>query len=92
MKGTYCAAALLLTAGFGVHAMQGASDSDAQVRINQIQIIGSHNSYHAGLLPGARAFLAKKRPADLRGLDYAHQPLNKQFDYGVRQIDRKSVV
>lgn len=87
MKGMYCAAALLLTAGFGVHAMQGASDSDAQVRINQIQVIGSHNSYHAGLLPGARAFLAKKHPADLRGLDYAHQPLDKQFDGGVRQIE-----
>jgi hypothetical protein len=60
---------------------------DAQVRINQIQVIGSHNSYHAGLLPGMRAFLGKKRPADLRGLDYAHQPLDKQFDGGVRQIE-----
>jgi hypothetical protein len=57
------------------------------VRINQIQVIGSHNSYHAGLLPGMRAFLQKKRPADLRGLDYAHQPLDKQFDGGVRQIE-----
>jgi hypothetical protein len=65
----------------------GTSDPDAQVRINQIQIIGSHNSYHAGLLPGMRAFLAKQRPADLRGLDYAHQPLDKQFDGGVRQIE-----
>ena len=57
------------------------------MRINQIQIIGSHNSYHAGLLPGMRAFLGEKKPDALRGLDYAHQPLNKQFDGGVRQIE-----
>src|SRR5690242_16971479 len=82
MRPMLFAAALLL----GVQA-HGATDPDAQVRINQIQIIGSHNSYHAGLLPGMRAFLAKKRPEDLRGLDYAHQPLEKQFDGGVRQIE-----
>jgi hypothetical protein len=87
MKGMHFAVALLVTAFFGVQAIYGASDPDAQVRINQMQIIGSHNSYHAGLLPGMRAFLGKKRPADLRGLDYAHQPLNKQFDGGVRQIE-----
>ena len=82
MRPMLFAAALLL----GVQA-HGATGPDAQVRINQIQIIGSHNSYHAGLLSGMRAFLAKKRPEDLRGLDYAHQPLEKQFDGGVRQIE-----
>ncbi len=86
MKAMYFAVALL-AAGLGVQALYGASDSDSQVRINQIQIIGSHNSYHAGLLPGMRAFLEKKRPETLRGLDYAHQPLDKQFDGGVRQIE-----
>jgi hypothetical protein len=82
MKAICFVAALLV-----VVQAHGANDPDAQVRINQIQIIGSHNSYHAGLLPGMRAFLAKERPADLRGLDYAHQPLDKQFDGGVRQIE-----
>ena len=71
----------------GAQAGYSAPDSDAQVRINQIQVIGSHNSYHAGLLPGMRAFLEKKKPESLRGLDYAHQPLDKQFDGGVRQIE-----
>jgi hypothetical protein len=86
MKAMYVAAALL-AACVGVQAVHGAPGSDAQVRINQIQIIGSHNSYHAGLLPGMRAFLEKKKPETLRGLDYAHQPLDKQFDGGVRQIE-----
>jgi hypothetical protein len=80
-------AALFLAAMAGAQAGYSASDSDAQVRINEIQVIGSHNSYHAGLLPGMRAFLEKKKPESLRGLDYAHEPLDKQFDGGVRQIE-----
>jgi hypothetical protein len=84
MKAMHLAAVLL--AATAAAQSDGAS-TDAQVRINQIQVIGSHNSYHAGLLPGVRAFLAKEKPENLRGLDYAHQPLDKQFDGGVRQIE-----
>ena len=87
MKAMHLAVALLLAATAGAQAGNGAADSDAQVRIHQIQVIGSHNSYHAGLLPGVRALLEKEKPASLRGLDYAHQPLDKQFDGGVRQIE-----
>jgi hypothetical protein len=87
MKAMHFAVTMLLTATVGARAGYGASDADAQVRINQVQVIGSHNSYHAGLLPGMRAFLAKKKPDSLRGLDYAHPPLDKQFDGGVRQIE-----
>jgi hypothetical protein len=85
MKAMHLAAALLVaTAAAG---QSGASSSDAQVRINQIQVIGSHNSYHAGLLPGVRAYLANVKPDSLRGLDYAHPPLDEQFDGGIRQIE-----
>jgi hypothetical protein len=90
MKVMYFAATLLTAAAAVAQSSassSGASSSDALVRINQIQVIGSHNSYHAGLLPGVRAFLTKKKPDSLRGLDYAHQPLDKQFDAGVRQIE-----
>jgi len=80
-------AAVLMAATAGAQAGYAAPDSDAQVRINQIQIIGSHNSYHAGLLPGMRAYLGEKKPDALRGLDYAHQPLEQQFNGGVRQIE-----
>jgi Phosphoinositide phospholipase C, Ca2+-dependent len=85
MKAMHLAAILLVVTA--AVAQTSASSSDAQVRINQIQLIGSHNSYHAGLLPGVRAYLEKKKPDALRGLDYAHQPLDKQFDGGVRQIE-----
>ncbi|HZD76274.1 MAG TPA: phosphatidylinositol-specific phospholipase C1-like protein [Acidobacteriaceae bacterium] len=85
MRAMHLATALLVAASAA--AQSHAGSSDAQVRINQIQVIGSHNSYHAGLLPGVRAFLAKEKPDSLRGLDYAHPPLNEQFDGGIRQIE-----
>jgi hypothetical protein len=80
-------AAVLLMATAAAAAQGSATSSDAQVRIHQIQVIGSHNSYHAGLPPGMRALLEKTKPESLRGLDYAHPPLEKQFDGGVRQIE-----
>ncbi len=85
MKAMHLAAVLLMATAAA--AQDRATSSDAQVRIHQIQVIGSHNSYHAGLPPGMRALLEKTKPESLRGLDYAHPPLEKQFDGGVRQIE-----
>jgi hypothetical protein len=85
MKVMHLAAVLLMATAAATQ--DSATSSDAQVRIHQIQVIGSHNSYHAGLPPGMRALLEKTKPESLRGLDYAHQPLAKQFDGGVRQIE-----
>ena len=63
------------------------AQSKNELRINQIQIIGSHNSYHVGLTPGVKALLAAKNPKSLRGLDYDHQPIPTQLDAGVRQLE-----
>lgn len=60
---------------------------DEQVHINQIQVIGTHNSYHAGFTPSAQKLWETKNPEGFRGLDYQHKPLTEQFDAGVRQIE-----
>jgi hypothetical protein len=60
---------------------------DDMVHLNQIQVIGSHNSYHAGFAPSAHKFLETKNPKALRGLDYHHAPLGDQLSGGVRQIE-----
>ncbi|MFT4114275.1 phosphatidylinositol-specific phospholipase C1-like protein [Silvibacterium sp.] len=73
--------------GAAVPAAMAAQASDASVRINQIQVIGSHNSYHAGLLPGIGKLLAEKNPEVFRELDYSHPSLEVQLDHGVRQIE-----
>lgn len=60
---------------------------DKIVHLNQIQVIGSHNSYHAGFAPSERKYLEMKNPKTLRGLDYHHAPLGEQLTGGVRQIE-----
>jgi hypothetical protein len=60
---------------------------DRAIRINQIQLIGSHNSYHAGLLPGIVKLMEQTEPKEIAGLDYAHAGLDTQLSHGVRQIE-----
>ena len=60
------------------------------LRINQIQSIGTHNSYHIRPAPNLSKvlldgnFLAKGL---LGSFEYTHDPLPEQFDMGVRQIE-----
>jgi hypothetical protein len=59
----------------------------ADVRLNQIQVIGTHNSYHQLGHPSLRALTAKVAPNESGGLEYGHRPLPEQFDLGIRQIE-----
>lgn len=81
------AAALLVSGGWICAQSTTAAEQDKFVRINQIQVIGSHNSYHAGFAPSERKYLEAKNPKGLRGLDYHHAPLADQLSAGVRQIE-----
>jgi hypothetical protein len=69
---------------------------DDQVRLNELQLIGSHNSYH--LAPDAPilqwlTFGAAAVPAvadalgDPAQLNYTHQPLTQQLDNGIRTFE-----
>jgi hypothetical protein len=76
---------------FGQMAAVAQTNSQAAqdkiVHLNQIQVIGSHNSYHAGFAPSERKYLEMKNPKALRSLDYHHAPLADQLTGGVRQIE-----
>ncbi len=76
-----------LILGFALNALPACAQQDKQLRINQIQVIGTHNSYHAGFAPSAAKLWQQKNPRAFDGLDYQHQPLAAQFDSGVRQIE-----
>ena len=79
---------LALAAGAAlISSAAGAAGSDDDIRINQIQVIGSHNSYHAGLTPGVTKLLQATNPKAFDGLDYQHSPLTVQFDHGIRQVE-----
>jgi hypothetical protein len=77
---------MIVTCVFAQSAARGAA-SDASVRINQIQVIGTHNSYHAGLLPGIARIVQQKNPEAYATLEYAHADLTTQLNHGIRQIE-----
>src|SRR5665213_2556206 len=81
------ALALLSMGGSALAQQTTAVEQDQRVHVNQIQVIGSHNSYHAGFTPSARKLMATKYPKGLHGLDYQHAPLGDQLSGGVRQIE-----
>jgi hypothetical protein len=84
-KMTFVAFAAVTSTGMAQQTTQ--AEQDKTVRINQIQVIGSHNSYHAGFAPSERKYLEMKNPKALRALDYRHAPLPDQLNSGVRQIE-----
>lgn len=81
--------ALVVAASLGGAAIQAQtlSNPDDSVHINQIQVIGTHNSYHAGFAPSAAKYWKKYHPDVFKGLDYKHAPLDRQLSAGVRQIE-----
>ena len=61
---------------------------DRTLRLDQIQVLGSHNSYHGRPYPQVLAALRNGGNAGIATtLDYAHAPLPRQFALGVRQIE-----
>jgi hypothetical protein len=60
----------------------------AEPRLNQIQVIGSHNSYHIAPAPSVMALIAAASRKQADALDYTHPPLGDQFGrLGIRQIE-----
>jgi hypothetical protein len=83
-------ACIPVLASFAVMQAQPATSAAAQdqkVRINQIQVIGTHNSYHTGLAPSEHKWLEQVNAKAMRSLDYGHAPLVHQLSGGVRQIE-----
>lgn len=68
-----------------VSASLFAATSD--IHMNQIQVIGTHNSYHAGFAPSARRVMEKEAPKEFFAIDYSHPSLTRQLDDGVRQVE-----
>src|SRR5271155_5781241 len=81
-----CLGVALTTAAVFTAVSAAQTNSDG-VKINQIQVIGTHNSYHAGIAPNESKIWQEKYADAYKGLDYQHQPLPQQFDSGVRQIE-----
>ncbi len=69
-------------------AIAESSAGGDEVRLNQIQVIGTHNSYHIAPHQAVLDVIAKRSPELARSLDYTHRPLAEQFSrLGIRQIE-----
>jgi Phosphoinositide phospholipase C, Ca2+-dependent len=85
------AAALLLVTVLGAcrppRPGGGGGGHGPQVRLNEIQVLASHNSYHVEAEPKLFAALRSFLGAAADGIEYTHRPLATELDAGVRQLE-----
>lgn len=65
-----------------------SDEQDRVLRMNEIQVLGTHNSYHIqprdSILEALAVF---DSPETALSLEYTALPLEEQFDHGVRQLE-----
>ena len=66
----------------------GALARGGEPCLNQLQVIGSHNSYHVAPDGAIRELLVSRNAHAAQTLDYTHRPLAEQFAaLGIRQVE-----
>lgn len=60
--------------------MSVEGESSERLRINQLRLIGTHNSYHLAPDTVATGLISWVRPAEASALEYSHRPLREQLD------------
>jgi hypothetical protein len=81
---------IVLTAAIATATLTlvGAADPAAEaLAMNDIQVVGSHNSFKARIPAAVMARIRAMEPKLADGLDYYHVPLTQQLDAGVRQLE-----
>jgi hypothetical protein len=84
------AAALLLTtvaAGAQEEAAVGRERQGRPLRLNDIAVIGTHNSYKLAMPAATMAKVRAVEPKMADALDYGHRLLVEQLDAGARQLE-----
>ena len=72
----------------GCSSKDGAvAGPDPVPRLNQIQFLASHNSYHVRAEPPLFDTLLKFSEDLVRTIEYSHPPLDEQLDLGLRGIE-----
>ena len=58
------------------------------LKINEIQVIGSHNSYKKAILPEVYSYLSERDSMKfLPRIQYEHIPIPEQLDLGLRNLE-----
>lgn len=78
----------LAAVGAAMLMLDVAADSPpADLRLNDIQLLGSHNSYKQPMPPERMAALRQENPELADALDYSHLPLEEQLELGIRKLE-----
>ncbi|WP_332914628.1 Ca2+-dependent phosphoinositide-specific phospholipase C [Algoriphagus boritolerans] len=56
-------------------------------KLNETQVIGSHNSYKSAMPSEVLEYLRKINPTAAQSLEYVHLPLSEQLDLGLRNLE-----
>jgi hypothetical protein len=67
--------------------LMGASPAAAELRMNDLTAVGTHNSYKLAIPREEMAAMVAARGQAALGVDYAHRPLAEQLDAGARQLE-----
>lgn len=60
---------------------------DANLRVNDLLTVGTHNSYKRAIPPADYRLIAAANARGAQELDYAHKALTAQLDAGAREIE-----
>lgn len=58
-----------------------------ELKINQIQCIGSHNSYKQAIDPALFSMLTKLDPVQFKAIEYSHISLTEQLNLGLQNLE-----
>jgi hypothetical protein len=56
-------------------------------RMNQVRVLGSHNSYKQAIDPSLLTLLRERLGKRIEGLEYSHIPVEAQLDRGLRGLE-----
>lgn len=69
-------------------ALAATDLASAGPRLDQIQVVGTHNSYHIAPHPALDALIRARDPLQADALAYTHRPLEDQLErLGIRQVE-----
>ncbi len=90
MNNFFSISSTLIVLAIVVISSLGCKRENAQavsgLKLNEIQIIGSHNSYKEKIEPALLQILKSENP-DVEGLDYEHISIRKQLELGLRSLE-----
>lgn len=67
--------------------LAGPAVAGEDLRLNEIQVLGSHNSYKQSMAAENFAALSVQNPPVAASLEYTHLPITEQLDLGIRKLE-----